>query len=135
MHAKRADSAGHGSLIIGSGEMGAGMLGDIKSKKLILIKGFLFLIVGVLALAILYLESQSIRVMVLTAIAIWAFCRFYYFMFYCIEMYVDPSYKFAGLGSFLAYVLRRRYGEGKSQASSRGSLSDRAEPSLPVDEP
>ena len=34
------------------------------------------------------------------ALVIWCFCRFYYFAFYVIERYVDPGYKFSGLGSF-----------------------------------
>jgi len=29
-------------------------------------------------------------------------------MFYVIEKYVDPNYKFAGLYSFLLYLLRKR---------------------------
>ena len=45
---------------------------------------------------------------ILMVIAIWAFCRAYYFAFYVIEHYVDPSYRFAGLGSFVRYALRRR---------------------------
>jgi len=36
----------------------------------------------------------------LIAIAIWAFCRAFYFAFYVIEHYVDPSFRFAGLSSF-----------------------------------
>ena len=84
------------------------MLGDIKSKKLILIKGFLFLGLGIFALAILALDTQAVRPVVLALIAVWAFCRFYYFMFYCIEKYVDPSYKFAGITSFLRYFFRER---------------------------
>jgi hypothetical protein len=41
------------------------------------------------------------------AIAIWAFCRAYYFAFYVIEHYVDSSFKFAGLGSFVRHCLQR----------------------------
>ena len=84
------------------------MPGDIKNKKLILVKGFLFLGLGIFALAILALDTQSLRPMALALIAVWAFCRFYYFMFYCIEKYVDPSYKFAGLTSFIVYFLNKR---------------------------
>ncbi len=83
------------------------MLGDIKSKKLILFKGLLFLVLGVFALVILAIDTQSLRAVALSLIAIWGFCRFYYFMFYCIEHYVDSSYKFAGLTSFLEYWSRR----------------------------
>ena len=84
------------------------MLGDIKSKKLILIKGFLFLLLAMLALTILAVDTQSVRSVTLALISAWAFCRFYYFMFYCIEKYVDPTYKFSGLTSFIAYMLARR---------------------------
>ena len=50
----------------------------------------------------------------LLATAVWCFARFYYFAFYVIEHYVDPGYKFAGLGSFVAYLFRRRKGTGAS---------------------
>jgi hypothetical protein len=84
------------------------MLGDIKSAKLIIFKGFLFLFAGLLAAGGLLLENFSPRIATLLAIAIWCFCRFYYFMFYVIEKYVDSSYKFAGLGSFLMYWFKKR---------------------------
>lgn len=29
-------------------------------------------------------------------IAVWSFCRLYYFGFYVIERYIDPSYRFSG---------------------------------------
>jgi len=44
----------------------------------------------------------------LLAVAVWCFARSYYFAFYVIERYVDPGYRFAGLGSFVRYLLRRR---------------------------
>ena len=47
----------------------------------------------------------------LLVIAIWSFCRFYYFAFYVIEHYVDPTYRFAGLSSFLKYLIGRKIGE------------------------
>ena len=42
------------------------------------------------------------------ALAVWCFCRFYYFAFYVIEHYVDPGYRFSGLGSFVGYLLSKR---------------------------
>ena len=71
-------------------------------------KGILFLIIGVLSSVLLIVESPSWRVAALLVIAIWCFCRFYYFAFYVIEKYVDPSYKFSGLYSFLKYMFQRR---------------------------
>jgi len=61
-----------------------------------------------LASALLLLESPTLRTVVLLVIAIWSFCRFYYFAFYVIEHYVDPSFRFAGLGAFLRYWWGRK---------------------------
>lgn len=84
------------------------MLGDIKNPRLILIKGFLFLFLGLLASGILLAQDFSWKILALLLIAIWAFCRFYYFVFYVIEHYVDDSYRFSGLLSFLRYLTQRR---------------------------
>lgn len=81
---------------------------DLRNPKLIWLKGGLFLLLGTVAAGLLLLEAPSWRVALLLALTIWAFCRSYYFAFYVIEHYVDPSYKFAGLTSFLEYTLRRR---------------------------
>jgi hypothetical protein len=81
---------------------------DIKSPRLLWIKGILFLLIGVVSSVLLLLESPSLRVGLLLALAVWAFCRAYYFAFYVIEHYADPGYRFAGLISFLGYALRRR---------------------------
>ena len=91
-------------------------MSDIKSPNLIIAKGFLSLTLGILASGILLLTAGSLRVAVLLAIAIWAFCRFYYFAFYVIEHYVDKEYRFAGLGSFASYMLSRwRGANGETQ--------------------
>jgi len=81
---------------------------DLKNPTIIWLKGLLFLVLGILASALLLFESPNLRVAVLLAIAIWAFCRSYYFAFYVIEHYVDGSYKYAGLVSFVRYMVRRK---------------------------
>ena len=83
-------------------------MADIKSPRLLWIKGMLFLLIGVVSSVLLLLESPSLKVGLLLALAVWAFCRAYYFAFYVIEHYADPGYRFAGLISFLGYALRRR---------------------------
>jgi hypothetical protein len=83
------------------------LTGDLKSAKLIYLKGFLFLVTSLLSAAALLLDSPTLRTAFLLLIAVWSFCRLYYFMFYVIEKYVDPAYKFAGLYSFLLYLLRK----------------------------
>jgi hypothetical protein len=82
------------------------MWGDLKDSRWIIAKGFLFLATGCIAAGLLVAEAPSLKVALLLAIAIWSFCRFYYFAFYVIEHYVDPGYKFAGLGSFVVYLWR-----------------------------
>src|SRR5438309_8326127 len=82
--------------------------GDLKSAKLMYLKAVLFLIAGTAAVAGILVESPSLRTAFLLGLAIWSFCRLYYFAFYVIEKYMDPGYRFAGLHSFLVYLLRAR---------------------------
>jgi len=81
---------------------------DLTNPRLIKFKGILFLAVGLCASLLLVLENPTARTIVLLAISVWCFCRFYYFAFYVIEHYVDPTYRFSGLVSFARYLLGRR---------------------------
>ena len=69
---------------------------DLTNPAWIKAKRILFLMVGLAASILLVLEHPTWKVALLLAIAVWCFCRFYYFAFYVIEKYVDPSYKFRG---------------------------------------
>jgi hypothetical protein len=80
-------------------------LTDIRWIKL---KGVLFLLLGILSAAFLFYERPTLSVAFLMAVAVWSFCRFYYFAFYVIEHYVDPSYRFSGLLSFALYLIQKR---------------------------
>jgi hypothetical protein len=81
---------------------------DIRNPRLLYAKGFLFLLGGLLAAGLLIAETWSWKVALLLAIAVWCFARAYYFAFYVIEHYIDPSYKFAGLTDFIRYLCRRK---------------------------
>ena len=81
---------------------------DISSPTWIKVKGLLFLAVGIGASALLILDNPTWKTGLLLALAVWSFCRFYYFAFYVIEHYVDPNYRFSGLISFVRYLLRRQ---------------------------
>ncbi len=83
---------------------------DINNPRLLYLKGLLLLLGGGLAAGLLLYDSPSIRTAILLAIAVWCFCRSYYFAFYVVEYYVDANYRFAGLGSFIAYIARQRFG-------------------------
>lgn len=81
---------------------------DITNPTWIKAKGILFLLVGILAATLLLLEHPTRKVVLLLALSVWCFCRFYYFAFYVIEHYVDSSYKYSGLCSFARYLIKRR---------------------------
>jgi hypothetical protein len=81
---------------------------DITDPRWIKIKGLLFLILGFLACGLIVGEHPEFKLILLLMIAIWCFCRFYYFAFYVIEHYVDPTYRFSGLWSFARYLWSRR---------------------------
>ena len=81
---------------------------DLTDPFWIKVKGGLFLFLGLLAAAMLLVDAPTLKDAGLLILAIWCFCRAYYFAFYVIEHYVDPGYKFSGLGSFLKYLLRKK---------------------------
>ena len=81
---------------------------DLTSPVWIKVKGILFLLVGLLAATLLIIENPTWKAALLLALAIWCFCRFYYFAFYVIEHYVDPGYRFSGLWSVARVLLRKK---------------------------
>ena len=78
---------------------------DIKSPRLLYFKGALMLATGLLASAVLIAEHPSIKTIVLLIVAIWGFCRAYYFAFYVIQNYIDPGFRYSGL---IAFVRKQR---------------------------
>ncbi len=83
-------------------------MADLTNPRLIYAKGVLFVTGGVLASLLLWLEHPTGKVALLLALTVWCFARAYYFAFYVVEHYVDSSYHFAGLWSFVCYQLKRR---------------------------
>jgi hypothetical protein len=81
---------------------------DLTDPRLMYLKAGLFFLGGLIAVAIILLEHPNLKLAAMLAVAIWCFCRFYYFAFYVIEHYIDGKYKFAGLWSFVRFVLRHR---------------------------
>lgn len=91
---------------------------DLTNPAWIKLKGILFLLVGIMAGLLLFLEQPSLKTLVLLTITIWCFCRFYYFAFYVIEHYVDPGYRFSGLWSFARYLMKRQRKPGPPDDSA-----------------
>lgn len=81
---------------------------DLADTRLMWLKGWLFLGIGVLSGGLLLIEFWSWRAALLLGLCIWGFCRAYYFAFYVIEHWVDSGFKFSGLMHFAGYALRRR---------------------------
>jgi hypothetical protein len=81
---------------------------DLTNPFWIKLKGILFLLIGIVAVVLIFLDNPRWQTGGLLVVAVWSFCRFYYFAFYVIEKYVDQSYKFSGLFSFVKYLFQRR---------------------------
>lgn len=81
---------------------------DLTNPVWIKLKGLLFLAIGIIAVVLLFVGDPRWQTGVLLFVAVWSFCRFYYFAFYVIEKYVDPKYKFSGLISFARYWWHKR---------------------------
>lgn len=83
------------------------MFRDLQNPRWIIAKGFLFLLAGVMASTLLLAEVGALRTAALHGLAVWCFCRFYYFAFYVVQHYIDPQFKFAGLALVLVYLIKR----------------------------
>jgi hypothetical protein len=83
---------------------------DLKSPRVLYLKGGLFLLLGIAAAALLIVDRPTLKTGCLIVVCVWSFARAYYFAFYVIEHYVDGSYRFAGLFDFVKYAIRTRFG-------------------------
>ena len=83
-------------------------MSDLQSKGWIVAKGIAFLCITVAAAMLILLESPSLQTAALLALLVWAACRFYYFLFYVLERYVDPTLRYAGILALLRAILARR---------------------------
>ncbi len=92
---------------------------DLQSTHAIWLKGLLFLVIGISSATLLLIDFWSWRNALLLTLCIWGFCRAYYFAFYVIEHWVDPNYKFSGLGSFAVYLVCRRAGGEPAKIAKR----------------
>jgi hypothetical protein len=82
--------------------------GDIKSSRLLYIKAFLFLSLGLGSAACLIMRQPDWQTIFLVLAAVWGFSRFYFFAFYVLENYIDDDYKFSSLSHFFVYIMRKK---------------------------
>lgn len=85
-------------------------MSDLRDPRLLYLKGALMLVVGLLAGGLVVAQLPSWPAVCLLAVAIWGFCRAYYFAFYVIQHYIDPGFRFAGLWDFVGYLLGSKPG-------------------------
>lgn len=81
---------------------------EITNPRTLYAKAALFIVLGTASAALIVIRTPLASTVVLLAIAIWAFARVYYFAFYVIERYVDPTFRFSGLWSCALYLWRKR---------------------------
>ena len=81
---------------------------DLQSHRWMWVKAALFVVIGTTSCALILADDPDWRVAALLMLAIWAFCRAYYFAFYVIEKYIDPSYRFSGIFSALRHLWKNR---------------------------
>ena len=80
---------------------------DLTQPFWIKLKGLLFLLMGAVAALLVFLDNPKWQTAVLLGVTIWSFCRLYYFAFYVIEKYIDPSYRFSGIFSTVRHLFKR----------------------------
>ncbi len=81
---------------------------DLQSHRWMWVKAVLFLLIGLTSSVMILIELPDLRIFFLLALAIWSFCRAYYFAFYVLEHYIDPSYRFSGLISVLRFIWNKK---------------------------
>ena len=82
---------------------------ELKSLKLIYLKGSLLLIILLASFVLILFESESLwKRLILSILLIWSSARFYYFLFYVIEKYVDHNYKYSGIWLMFKHIIKKR---------------------------
>jgi len=81
---------------------------EITSLRWLVSKALLLVVAGSIAAALLIARTPALTTVALLAICIWAFARSYYFLFYVIERYVDPAFRFSGVFAAMRYLVRHR---------------------------
>jgi hypothetical protein len=73
----------------------------LRSAKLIIVKGISFFFIASSVSVLLLAEDPALYRAILIALLVWSACRFYYFLFYVLERYVDPDFKYSGILSLI----------------------------------
>lgn len=85
-----------------------GRMMDLENPVWMYLKAAMFLVIGICCFTLVLFGAPPPLAALYMVFMIWAFARLYYFMFYVMEKYVDASYKFSGIFSFLRYMLKKK---------------------------
>lgn len=80
---------------------------DLESAWAIHLKGALFVFLGLLSGGLLIFQAPTLRTVILLGLAVWSFCRFYYYLFYVLERYLGREKRFAGVLDAIGYLVAR----------------------------
>ncbi|MEL7496901.1 MAG: hypothetical protein AAFN77_04785 [Planctomycetota bacterium] len=79
---------------------------DIESPWLLKVKGLAFAVIGLLSAGILMWQLKEWTLIAMLIVSIWAWCRFYYFLFYVLEHYAGRKRPYAGIFDALTSIFR-----------------------------
>jgi len=82
-------------------------MSDLTSKRWIVAKGAMFLVIAILSSGLILSEIPTYRMLLLILLLAWSSARFYYFLFYVLERYVDSSLRYAGVIALMQTIWRR----------------------------
>ena len=82
-------------------------MAELKSKKLIVLKGLMFLVILGVSIGLVLASAPAWRTAGLLALVVWSSARLYYFLFYVLEHYVDASLRYSGLMALLIELAGR----------------------------
>ena len=84
------------------------LMSDLQSPWMIHAKGAMFVVLGVMSAGLLLVELPTFRAAALLGVTVWAFCRFYYYLFYVLDRYLGREKRFAGVIDALRFLLNKR---------------------------
>ncbi|OIO68046.1 MAG: hypothetical protein CO186_10800 [Zetaproteobacteria bacterium CG_4_9_14_3_um_filter_49_83] len=85
-------------------------MADLKQPWQMHLNGGLFLLLLLMSAWLILIQIPSWLNAALLLLVIWTSARFYYYLFYVIQKYIDPSIRFAGVFDAIKYLLGRNRG-------------------------
>lgn len=88
-------------------QLGMRLSEDLTDRRWIVLKGWLFVVCGLLAAALILIQSPSFLTALLLAVCTWAFSRWTYFLYNVMPTYVNSEFRYQGMRSLFRGTFRR----------------------------